>query len=83
MKRLLVVTLVTLAVTGACAERQRISTGAGPVVDRDATGKKAGEGRGPVEDPAPDFTVTTFDGGTFSLGEQRGTPVVLNFWESW
>lgn len=35
------------------------------------------------EDPAPDFTITTFDGERFSLGEQRGTPVVLNFWESW
>ena len=37
----------------------------------------------PVEDPAPDFAVTTFEGDTFSLAEQRGTPVVLNFWESW
>ena len=34
-------------------------------------------------DPAPDFEVQTFDGETFALGEQRGTPVVLNFWESW
>jgi cytochrome oxidase Cu insertion factor (SCO1/SenC/PrrC family) len=34
-------------------------------------------------DRAPDFTVATFAGGTFSLAEQRGTPVVLNFWESW
>ncbi len=32
---------------------------------------------------APDFTITTFDGNTFNLREQRGTPVVLNFWESW
>ena len=37
----------------------------------------------PPEDPAPDFSVETFDGQTFSLAEQRGTPVVLNFWESW
>ncbi len=34
-------------------------------------------------DPAPDFTFTTFEGDRFALGEQRGTPVVLNFWESW
>jgi ABC-type glycerol-3-phosphate transport system substrate-binding protein len=34
-------------------------------------------------DRAPDFTVETLAGGTFSLGEQRGMPVVLNFWESW
>jgi cytochrome oxidase Cu insertion factor (SCO1/SenC/PrrC family) len=32
---------------------------------------------------APDFTVETFDGHSFTLSEQRGTPVVLNFWESW
>jgi hypothetical protein len=37
----------------------------------------------PVEDPAPGFEVTTFSGDEFALGEQRGTPVVLNFWESW
>jgi ABC-type glycerol-3-phosphate transport system substrate-binding protein len=34
-------------------------------------------------DQAPEFTVGTFAGSTFSLREQRGTPVVLNFWESW
>ncbi|MGH2698458.1 MAG: peroxiredoxin family protein [Actinomycetota bacterium] len=34
-------------------------------------------------DTAPDFTFETFEGGIFSLAEQRGTPVVLNFWESW
>ena len=32
---------------------------------------------------APDFTVETFEGRSFSLAEQKGTPVVLNFWESW
>jgi cytochrome c biogenesis protein CcmG, thiol:disulfide interchange protein DsbE len=42
----------------------------------------------PSEDPgggtaAPSFTVTTFAGERFSLEEMRGTPVVLNFWESW
>jgi cytochrome oxidase Cu insertion factor (SCO1/SenC/PrrC family) len=30
-----------------------------------------------------DFTVTTFDGAIFRLARHRGTPVVLNFWESW
>ena len=34
-------------------------------------------------DAAPDFSFETFEGETFSLAEQRGTPVVLNFWESW
>ncbi|CAN5657049.1 hypothetical protein BH24ACT26_BH24ACT26_22950 [soil metagenome] len=34
-------------------------------------------------DAAPDFAVRTFTGETFRLAEQRGAPVVLNFWESW
>ncbi|WP_199423947.1 peroxiredoxin [Actinotalea solisilvae] len=32
-----------------------------------------------VGDPAPDFTVPTADGGTFTLSEQRGTRVVIFF----
>jgi peroxiredoxin len=36
-----------------------------------------------VGERAPDFTVEMVDGGTFSLSDQRGTPVVLNFWASW
>jgi cytochrome oxidase Cu insertion factor (SCO1/SenC/PrrC family) len=45
------------------------------------------EGRRPLPGSnlraAPDFTVETFDGETFTLSEHRGTPVVINFWESW
>jgi AhpC/TSA family len=32
---------------------------------------------------AADFQVETFEGETFALSDHRGTPVVLNFWESW
>jgi len=32
---------------------------------------------------APDFTLTTLDGGTVKLDELRGQPVVLNFWATW
>jgi hypothetical protein len=39
------------------------------------------EGAGREE--AADFSFTTFEGDEFSAAEQRGTPVVLNFWESW
>ena len=45
--------------------------------------EKRDKGKAEVVDPAPDFSVETFDGDVFSLAEQRGTPVVLNFWESW
>jgi len=32
---------------------------------------------------APDFTLNLFDGGTFTLSENRGQPVVVNFWSAW
>lgn len=32
---------------------------------------------------APDFTLNLFDGGTFTLSEHRGQPVVMNIWASW
>lgn len=32
---------------------------------------------------APDFTVEIVDGGSFTLSDQIGAPVVLNFWASW
>ena len=33
--------------------------------------------------PAPDFTMPTLDGGTFTLSEQKGRVVVLDFWATW
>jgi hypothetical protein len=37
-----------------------------------------------VENAAPDFTLRTLDGGTFTLSDHRGKlPVVLNFWAPW
>lgn len=36
-----------------------------------------------VNHPAPDFTLTTLGGEQFTLSEQGGTPVVLNFWATW
>lgn len=41
---------------------------------------------GPVAEiggPAPDFTVEVIGGGTFTLSEAVGRPVVLNLWASW
>ncbi len=40
-------------------------------------------GTRPEGKPAPDFTLTTFDGGSFSLSSQRGKVVLINFWASW
>lgn len=33
--------------------------------------------------PAPDLTLTTLDGSSLSLGDLRGSPVVINFWATW
>ncbi len=32
---------------------------------------------------APDFTLQTLDGESFTLSQQNGTPMVLNFWATW
>ena len=32
---------------------------------------------------APEFTVEVIDGGTFTLSDHEGQPVVLNLWASW
>jgi peroxiredoxin len=32
---------------------------------------------------APDFTLTTLSGESYTLSEQQGRPVVLNFWATW
>lgn len=43
-------------------------------------------GRPPSPDlgySAPDFTLSTLDGGTLTLSDLRGKPVILNFWASW
>ena len=33
--------------------------------------------------PAPPFTLALFDGGSFTLGQAVGRPVLINFWASW
>jgi cytochrome c biogenesis protein CcmG/thiol:disulfide interchange protein DsbE len=36
-----------------------------------------------IDKPAPNFQVTTFDGGKLSLTDLKGQVVVLNFWATW
>jgi cytochrome c biogenesis protein CcmG/thiol:disulfide interchange protein DsbE len=37
----------------------------------------------PESGPAPDFTLTTFDGEEIRLSDLRGQIIFLNFWASW
>lgn len=37
----------------------------------------------PMSGPAPDFTLTTYEGQQFRLSEHQGDVVVINFWGSW
>ena len=43
----------------------------------------AGDGAPPVGRPAPEFSLSLFDGGTLSSRSLKGKPVLLNFWASW
>lgn len=36
-----------------------------------------------IGSPAPDFTVELTEGGSFTLLDHRGGPVVVNLWASW
>jgi peroxiredoxin len=46
--------------------------------------RPAGPGdRGDVGQPAPEFALTSVDGGTVRLSEHRGRVVLLNFWATW
>ena len=73
----------------ACATAVVVLTGCGGAATTTETNTRSapestpsGEGSD-TRVQAPDFSFETFESKTFSLAEQRGTPVVLNFWESW
>lgn len=56
---------------------------AAPSAAPEQTGPSQATGAREQLKPAPDFSLTGFDGATYSLAGLRGKPVVLNFWSSW
>ena len=66
--------MLALACTGPQSEQAARS---GDSASADAEQPSAGDGE------VLDFSVTSFTGKDFTLSTQRGSPVVLNFFESW
>jgi len=73
----------TVVVVAACGPSTSAGPYARPSPEGGASDSSPSEGGSGTRTPAPEFSFETFEGETFSLAEQRGTPVVLNFWESW
>lgn len=69
-----------LMVTGAIAAAAIVgiaALSAGPRGGTSVTGAAA------LGKPAPEVTLTDFEGESFSLQDYEGRPVVMNFWASW
>ena len=64
--------VVLLGIASLIWGRVSPETGAGPLPPAPAIGH-----------PAADFTLSTPDGQPWVLSDQRGKPVVLNFWATW
>ncbi len=71
---LVVLAMLALACAGPRTEQSARSGGS-----EKASGKQPAAGGG----AGRDFSVTSFTGKDFTLSDQRGSPVVLNFFESW
>lgn len=82
MRSRLLIPMAVLVAAAGCGGMQQPSPAA-PPPERSAKSPGKETPQEARRDAAPDFTITTFTGDRFSLAEQRGTPVVLNFWESW
>jgi peroxiredoxin len=67
---------ILMLLGGGCEKASSPPSVAGP-----ATPEGIGQGDTAVK-PAPDFSLTTFDGASYSLAELRGRPVILFFWSS-
>ncbi len=86
MRKIAALIALVLMVFPACA-----SSPENPTATADAgstptapSGEKGGSSKGEGAPwTGPDFSVETFDGETFTLADHAGTPIVLNFWESW
>ncbi len=77
------IALAALLLLGSILYRQAISERGNP--EKPASGEAAAAlpEKPAIGYPAPGFSLTGLDGGTYSLEALKGRPVVLNFWASW
>ena len=83
MKKLLILVLL-LGLLAGCGEKKPTPTPANPSEVEaiiDAQEKEDTEVKD--ENTAPNFTVTTLSGESYTLTQKRGSVVLLNFWATW
>lgn len=79
--RLAAACAVLLALVIACGGGEQTAGTIPPAATADTAGSPAPT---PALEAAPDFSLTTFGGDTFTLSDHFGElPVVLNFWAPW
>ena len=83
MRKLLVLAIAAALIAGSCGGDDPETDAGRPDAQAEDDAQPEDDAQAESTNLAPDFSVETFDRDTFTLSEHRGTPVVLNFWESW
>lgn len=84
--RILLCALALFFALAGCAGQQPMpGTGSGPEDAETETGGSEAAPSGPVSigEEYRDFTATLADGSSFTLSEQEGKVILLNFWATW
>jgi thiol-disulfide isomerase/thioredoxin len=84
VRELLIGDVESLALEETPYRDWRLADAPEPTIPEDGDGQRMPGGDSPlVGKPAPDFSLDLLDGGRFTLSQQRGKVVVLDFWATW